>query len=253
MKLSARIKALPPTIWWLALLMLAALAVRLVHWHVYPMESRDGIYYVQFLQHWFEAGNDGLPAFGRMPPPLFCYLGRALMYCHVSAATALLSINMLCGVLTVVPAYLIGRTIYDDGRAGLWFAGFAAVMPPLVAFSCTRIRECLYLFCVFWFVWAWIMTVKHRRERVCALLCGAISVIAMHCRYEAAELFLFALGSLPIAGLFPNWRWRRCGVIALCVLFGAVVTVSVMRLLPGMPDIFQIFYSQLRVRCPSVF
>ena len=171
------------------------------------------------------------------------------MYCRMSAATALLSINMLCGVLMVVPAYLIGKTVYDDRKAGLWFAGFTAVMPPLVVFSCSRIREGLYLFFVFWIVWAWIMVEKRRRERVCAMLCGALSVAAVYCRYEAVELLVFAFVSLPIIGLFPKWQWRRAGWILLSFVCGTAAAVMALGLLPGLPSIVQIFYSRIYGIC----
>ena len=116
----------------LPLLMLGALAVRLIYLAEAPMETRDGISYVNFTQQWFEMGQAAIPSFDRVPPPLFCYLGKTLMFSGIDAATALLIINMTCGVLLLIPAYLIGKNIYNDPGAGLWFAGFAAVMPPLV-------------------------------------------------------------------------------------------------------------------------
>lgn len=239
-----------PASWcFVVLIALAALAIRLIHLYVCPMEDRDGIEYLNLTQRWFEQGAAALPSFGRMKPPLFCYLGRALMYCRMSAATAMLSINMFCGVLMVVPAYLIGKTVYDDRKAGLWFAGFTAVMPPLVVFSCSRIREGLYLFFVFWFVWAWLMVIKRRWERGCAMLCGALSIAATYCRYEAVELLVFAFISLPIVGLFSNWQWRRAGWILLSVAGGIVIAVTVFWLLPGLPSIVRIFYSRIYGIC----
>ena len=228
---------------------LAALAIRLAHLYVCPMEKRDGIGYTFFTQQWFEQGDAALPSFGQMKPPLFCYLGRALMYCRMSAAAALLTINMVCGVLMVVPAYLIGNAIYDDRKAGLWFAGFTAVMPPLVHFSCFRLREGLYLFFVFWIVWAWIMVIKRRRENFCAALCGALSVAAIYCRYEAAELLVFAFVSLPIIGLFPNWQWRRAAWIWASVTCGIIAAMVMFWSLPGLPNIVQIFYNRIYGIC----
>lgn len=230
-------------------IMLAALAIRLVHLYVCPMEDRDGIEYINFTQRWFEQGDAALPSFGNMKPPLFCYLGRTLMYFHASAETSLLVINMFCGVLMVVPAFLIGRTIYNDHKAGLWFAGLTAVMPPLVVFSCTRIREGLYLFFVFWFIWAWIMVVKRCREKFCATLCGVLSIFAVYCRYEAVELVVFAFLSLPIIGLFPNRQWRKTAWIWLCGTCGMIAAAAVLWLLPGLPSIIQIFHSRIYGIC----
>ena len=171
------------------------------------------------------------------------------MYCRMSAATALLTINMLCGVLMVIPAYLVANTIYNDRKAGLCFACVTAVMPPLVVFSCSRLREGLYLYLVFWFAWAWIMVVKHHRERYCAALCGALSVAAIYCRYEAVELLVFAFFSLPLLGLFPKWQWRRAAWIGSSVTCGIIAAVVILWLLPGLPGIIPIFYNRIYGIC----
>ena len=226
-----------------------ALAVRLIHLYGSPMETRDGIAYVNFTQQWFEQGSAALPSFGRMKPPLFCYLGKTLMFLHLSAATALLAINLACGVLMLIPAYWMGRTLYDDREAGLWFAGVTAVMPPLVAMSCTRERECMYLFLMFWIVLLWIWVIKRHREKLCAVLSGGVSVLAVYCRYEALELLLFSVAALPIIGLFPRWRWRRAAILLGAVLLGIAIGGLLMLVLPGMPNIWQIFYSRVYGQC----
>ena len=230
-------------------LIVFALALRLIHLYGSPMETRDGIGYINFTRQWFEQGGAALPSFGRMKPPLLCYLGKTLMYCRLSAAAALLTINLTCGVLMLLPAYLIGRTLYDDAEAGLWMAGFTAVMPPLVSMSCTRERECVYLFLMFWIVWLWIMTIKHRRERACAAISGVLAVIAVYCRYEAVELLMFTVAALPISALFPRWQWRRAGGVLLWAWAGVAVGALLMLALPGMPDIWQIFYSRIYGQC----
>ncbi|MCI5779189.1 MAG: glycosyltransferase family 39 protein [Lentisphaeria bacterium] len=234
----------------LPLLMLGALAVRLIYLAEAPMETRDGISYVNFTRQWFEMGQAAIPSFDRVPPPLFCYLGRGMMFLGLSAATALLTINMTCGVLLLIPAYLIGKSIYDDRSAGFRFAGFAAVMPPLVEFSCIRLRESLYLFLVFWVVSLWIMAIRSRRRgEWFAALCGALAVIAIYCRYEALELLAFVVLSLPVIGLFPHWQWRRAAVIALFVAGGVIVAAALMHVLPGMPDVLRVFYNRIYAQC----
>ena len=233
----------------LALIAIAALAVRLIHLYGSPMETRDGIGYINFTRQWFEGGSAALPSFGRMKPPLLCYLGKMLMYCRLSAATALLTLNLACGVLMVIPAYLIGHTLYDDREAGLWLAGISAVMPPLVSMSCTRERECLYLFLMFWIVWSWIMAMKRRRESFFAALSGILSVLAVYCRYEAVEFLLFSAVALPVAGMFPHWQWKRAGRLLLSVGSGSLAMALLLAVLPGMPDIWQIFYNRIYGIC----
>ena len=233
----------------LGLLMVLALAVRLVYLHLNPLVSRDGIHYILFTREWFAHGSAALPSFARMPPPLFCYLGRALMYLGIDAACGLGIINMFFGVATLIPAYLIGRTLYDDRKAGLWLAAFAAVAPPLVTFSCLKERECLYVFMLFWVVWLWTMVVREKQQMRSATGCGAAVIIAMYCRYEAIELLPFAILGLPLSVLIPSRQWKRSLQVLGCAAGGAVCALVVMLLLPGMPNIIRIFYNQFYAQC----
>ena len=233
---------------WLFLLALAV-ACRIIFLIGNPIEPRDGISYVEFTQRWFELGEDGLPTMLQMAPPLFCYLGRSLMYCNLSASTALLAINFSCGVLLLIPAFLIGKNLYRSNSAGWWLAGFTAVMPPLVEFSCIRLREGLYLFFIFWLAYCWIMAVKQEKQAVYTALCGAFSLLAVYCRYEALELVVFTVCSLPFCALFPRWQWRRMWWSILWVWCGVILAALIVGNLPGMPDIWKIFYNRIYMQC----
>ena len=248
-KIRDKLRALPD---WsiLGLLMLFALVVRLVYLYLNPMETRDGIYYIRFTQGWFERGAAALPSFARMPPPLYCYMGKMLMYLGLGASQALLLINLFFGVATLVPAYFVGKTIYDDRKAGLWFASFTAVLPPLVTYSCTRTRECIYLFFLFWIAALWIIAIRTKwRPWLCSALCGAMVSIAMHCRYEAFELLPFVVIGLPASVLIPSRQWKKSLLVLSGAITGVLIALAVMMLLPGMPNIVRIFYNQVYAQC----
>ena len=231
------------------LIITAAMILRVVYAVLHPIETRDGIWYINFTQKWFEAGDAALPVYETMSPPLYCYLGKNLMYCGLSAAEALLYINMICGILLLIPAYLIGRYIYNDRNAGLWFAAFAAVMPPLVEYSCVRLREGLYLFLLFWIVCLWIMALKRINWKLNAFIGGCLCIPALYCRYEAWEMFPFMLLGLPLVMLFPNWKWKEALGSAGFVLLGIVVAGVIFYFLPGMPNIFNILFNRIFAQC----
>ncbi|MBR2344687.1 MAG: hypothetical protein IKA71_02745 [Lentisphaeria bacterium] len=233
----------------LFIIVIIAVILRMVYLIQSPIETRDGIAYINFTHKWFELGQAALPAHETVPPPLYCYLGKSLMYCGLSAANALLYINMISGILLLIPAYLIGRYIYNDRNAGLWFAAFAAVMPPLVEYSCVRLREGLYLFLLFWIVCLWIMTLKRVLWKLNAFIIGALCIPALYCRYEAVEFLPFVLVGLPLAMLFPNWQWKNAFVTAVLISSGVIVCGMLFYILPGMPDIFNIFYNRIFAQC----
>ena len=204
--------------------MAGALAVRLFYCWSHPMETRDGIGYIQFTQRWFEEGTAALPAFLQTQPPLFCYLSRALMFTGLSAEAATQLVNLSAGTLLLIPVYFAGKLLFNDKRAGLWLGALSAVMPTLVKYSCERLREGLYFFFAFWVICFWLHAVKQSRPMQNAFLCGLCAVLSLLCRYEALEAgFVFVLGAL--------------------------LGVAVIRLLPGMPDILTIFVNRIWSQC----
>lgn len=213
------------------------------------METRDGIGYILFTQQWFEEGGAALPDFLQTQPPLFCYLSRALMFTGLSAAAATQLINLTAGTLLLIPVYLTGKTLFDDKHAGLWLGTFAAVMPPLVKYSCERLREGLYFFFAFWIICVWLYAVKQIRPALNAFLCGMLAVLSLLCRYEALELLVFCGITLPAAAFFPHFAWKKALKTGSMFALGALLGIIAIRLLPGMPDIFTIFMNRIWSQC----
>jgi membrane protein len=229
--------------------MAGALAVRLFYCWSHPMETRDGIGYIQFTQRWFEEGTAALPAFLQTQPPLFCYLSRALMFIGLSAEAATQLVNLSAGTLLLIPVYFAGKLLFNDKRAGLWLGALSAVMPTLVKYSCERLREGLYFFFAFWVICFWLHAVKQSRPMQNAFLCGLCAVLSLLCRYEALELLVFCGIGLPAAIFFPDRAWKNALKAGFVFVLGALLGVAVIRLLPGMPDILTIFVNRIWSQC----
>lgn len=247
-KIRDKLRALPD---WavLVLLMLFALTVRLFYVYGHPLEARDGIYYIQFTQEWFTHGAAALPDHLSIKPPLYCYLARALMYLGVSASGATLCVNLAAGTLLMIPVYLSGRALWKERSAAVWLCALAAVTPLFVKYSCLRLREGLYIFLAFSTVCAWLLALKKIHMLRASAACAFLAVLNLCCRYEAAELLICAALTLPIAALFPGWRWKLAGKTALAFLIGAAIGAAVIVALPGMPNMLAIYFTRIYMQC----
>ena len=237
----------------LALLMLFALAVRLIYLWGHPLESRDGIGYIRFVQDWYERGAAALPDFLSTKPPLFCYLSRSLMYLGVDVQSATLAVSLAAGVLVLIPIYISGRALWKERAAAVWLCALASVLPVFVRYSCLRLREGLYLLSTFSVVCAWILAMKRIHMFRSAAVCGFLAVIALLCRYEAAELLFCGALTLPFAALFPGWRWKAAGRMVLAYGAGVVFGIALILMLPGMPNMWAIYFNRVWSHCLGTF
>ena len=251
-KIRDKLRALPD---WavLALLMFFALGVRLVYLYLHPLETRDGIYYIRFTQEWFEHGAAALPHHLSIQPPLYCYLSRALMFAGLDAAAATLAVNLTAGILLLIPVYVSGKVLWKkrDVAAGLCLC--AAVLPMLVAYSCMRLREGLYLFFVFSSLCAWFLSLRKVHMLRSSAACGFLAVLNILCRYEAWELLAICALTLPVAALFPGWRWKDALKTSAAYFGGIAAGVTTIMLLPGMPNIIFIYFNRIYLQCLGTF
>ncbi|MCQ2377696.1 MAG: glycosyltransferase family 39 protein [Victivallaceae bacterium] len=228
--------------------MLGALALRLTYLALHPLETRDGIGYVRFIEKLHAEGAAAFPDLLQTQPPLFVWLSWKLTDCGLDAATAAVSVNIAAGVLLLIPVYFAGKRLFGEVKYGFMSSGIAAVMPLLVRFSCERLRESLYLLCAAIVLCCWLYAVT----RVCAkrnfFFCGLFGVVAVFCRYEGLELLLLGAFALPSA-LLAKPRLKNFFFALLAFSVGVFVGYFVMRSLPGMPDIFVIFYNRVKIFC----
>ena len=240
------------TIKHLATLVTAALVVRIGYLWTHPMESRDGIHYINFVREWFWKGDDAIPDFTRVPPPLYCYTSRSLMYCGLSAESATLLVSMASGILLFIPLYFAGK-IFWGRRGAFWCGILGTVFPPLVRFSCERLREGIYYFFVFSAFTFFLYAVKKIRPQINSAVCGAMCAFALYCRYEAFELFIMAPAGIAICSFFPGKSIKAALLNLLCFAGIAFLTLLVLNNLPGMPDILTIFWNRIYLQCLGTF
>lgn len=216
----------------------AALLLRLLALLGNPILPRDGIEYLGFCERWFEEGDAFLDASVRSRPLLFQYLVVALMRCGLSSEAAGVGLNVVAGSLLAVPFLLAGRALFQSEIAGLCAAVLAAVLPPLVEFSISPMRDCLYLFFA---IWAWFGVIQALRtgKPLWATLVGAAALFALQCRFEAFELILFGGIGLGVCLGVLRKSWRSGACALLLFLSGAAAAGVFLESLPGYPSVLK--------------
>ena len=229
--------------------MLVGFAARWIYICTHPMESRDGITYIEFIRDWYARGDAAIPDFLQTQPPLFCYLSRALMFCGLSAEAGSLTVNFVAGILLIIPVYFSGKLLFGGKKPGLFLALLAAVMPVLVKYSCVRLREGLYFFFLFTTLNFLLHVLWGKKELICAFLCGLFATTALLVRYEALEMLVFCGAGIFLCRFFPKPEWKKILFVLLLFLAGIAAGIAVIKLLPGMPDITAIFINRIKVQC----
>ncbi|MCQ2379555.1 MAG: acyltransferase family protein [Victivallaceae bacterium] len=228
--------------------MIAALAgaVRWFYAIHNPVESTDGITYMQMLRQSLTAGSD-VSAIGR--PSLYFYLTRLLYDAGMSVENAALAINLVAGSLLVIPVYLAGRALWRRHFPGLAAALFCAVMPKLVKYSCVRLRDGLYLFFVGWTIAFWSLAVRSERRwtgSAFSFLCGFAMAAGCMCRYEMLEFLPWVSLTLPVVALLARRDWRGMLLYPVAALSGFVFGIAGFSLLPGMPPVWHSYLDRLQ-------
>ena len=231
---------------------LAALAVRIGYLSLHPMESRDGILYTNFVRQWFLLGDAAIPDYTRIPPPLYCYTSRLLMYFGITAEIATILVSMVSGVLLFIPLYFAGR-IFWGRRGAFWCGILGTVFPPLVRFSCSRLREGVYYLFVFSAFAFFFYAAKRIRPALNYALCGAMCVLAIFSRYEAFELLLVVPAGIMLCSFFSEKSLKSTLVNLLSFGAAVVLTSLLLNYLPGMPDIITIFWNRIYLQCLGTF
>lgn len=232
---------------WLTPILFGGGGVRLLYLWLHPMVTRDGITYINFCQNWFEQGNEALPSFLQTQPALLFYLGKLLMHWGIPAESSLLLINLVAGILLLIPVYMIGRLIFQaHPENALWLTGFAAVMPKLVEYSCSQLRESLY-FLFFALVFCfWGYAVQRIYLKWNAFFCGLSILCAMQCRYESLELLIFCFATLPLI-LWKKHNFRTALIGITFISIGIVMGITFFRCLPDMPDFWIIYRNRIGI------
>lgn len=230
----------------LGLILAGALILRLLALAGRPIIPRDGVFYLEFCEQWFAEGDPFVNAMRRKPPLLSLYLAVALMHCGLTAENALIGLNLAAGTCFLIPVYLIARILFRDAAAGLAAAALAAVLPPLVEFSISPMRDILQLFFAAWALFGTLCALrKGSASPWGAFLSGASCVAAMQCRFEAFEL-LVLFGLFLFFGRSQNREGGGRPFLRLGLFFaGIAVAATLFEIAPGYPSIVAIYVERL--------
>lgn len=234
--------------WWLLLIIIGALALRINYANTHPLETRDGIQYMEFCREWFEKADAALPYEMQGKPLLYQYTVRSLMFLNISVEEAALGLNLFVGALLLLPVYFSGKVLFEDSKAALGIVLLAAVMPPLVEYSAVRLRETFYFFFTAWSICFWLFSINGSKHRqIWTAFCGAAVCLATMCRFEGGELAIFCGVSLPVSEFFRRSGWMRSIFAGGLFAGGFAICALLLFLLPGMPNFILIYLQQFRV------
>ena len=236
-------------LFWLALIIILAIALRLFFLVSHPLETRDGLSYIEQTRQLFVDGEmQKQDPYLQAPPVMYCYFSKSLMHLGLTAEQSTLLVNFLAGIMLLIPIWLSGKVLFNgDKREALFLTLLAAVFPKLVKYSCERLREGLFLFFSAWtFYLLFYVMLRRKNTGVAAVFCGMSALLAMTCRYEALELVFFCFGSITI-GVFMNEKKVLPPIkCALLFLFGLVIGFTFLNILPGFPNLIPTYLGRLR-------
>lgn len=192
----------------LALLILAALAIRVLAALTRPMIQLDETAYVRMAENL--AGGKGLlditgltaTHFSPLLPLLIAGVATIVRN-YVLAAYIVVTVF---GSLILLPVYLLGKELVSE-RVGLAAAALMAVTPLFVDYSSRIYSESVYIF----FLVLAIVFGRHML-RGCRIPCGTLSGAALGMAYLAnpsAVFYLVALVALAVIVAFVRGIWRQ--------------------------------------------
>ncbi|MDO8555705.1 MAG: glycosyltransferase family 39 protein [Nanoarchaeota archaeon] len=208
------------TRYWLLLLVVVALGIRLLLLSTQHTVEIDGAYYVRMGQNLF-AGRGLVDIEGHVNTvfmPLYPILiGSVDLLIHDGELSARL-LSILFGVLLIFPVFLLGKDLY--GRiAGLLAAGMVAIYPALAYISTITYTDSLFLFLITSFFVVAFRAAESKKVKY-IVAAAVLIVLSYLCRPEA-------LGFIPFFFVYAAWRqqWSwKCWVGSI-VFFGVLLLV----------------------------
>lgn len=205
---------------------LVALGLRLLTLYAEPVLSRDGGNYVQQALNIQAQRTDHETAF---PPAMATahYFYATYLSSHLFSLDPLelgVSTNIVLGTLLPLLFFGITHLLWGKNELSLACAALAAVHPDLVAYSIEVQREIPYIFFAGCFFLSCILLSQHKKWYWSAVM-GATVSLSFVCRYEGAELFLFAL--MPFGIMLLKKQTPRSRTI---LYFGTYIIFTVFTL-----------------------
>lgn len=175
----------------LALLVLAAFAVRLYFLQFYEVISADGISYITIAKQ-FITGK-GLSAASHYPPfyPILVGLASTLFK---DFETAGLAVSIVMGSLVVIPVYLLGTEFFDK-RTGLAAAVLTLTWPTIRYWSTAVMSQATYITLLLFGVY-FLYRAYRRNSSIFSILAGVSFACAHLSRSEGVLVFFAGLAVL---------------------------------------------------------
>jgi len=203
----------------LALLMLAALLVRILAVLTRPMIQLDETAYVRMAEN-LAAGNGLFEITGVNSThfsPLLPLLTAGVAFIVRNYVIAAYIVVVVFGCLMLLPAYLLGKELANE-KIGLMTAALLAVSPIFVDYSSRIYTESVYIFFLLLAV-----VFGHHMLKGCRIPCGTLAGAALGMAYLAnpsAVFYLVALVVLAVIVAFIRGTWRRMAkALAVFLLF----------------------------------
>lgn len=184
-------------------LVLLALAVRLWAWHYQVIVSVDGTTYIRLARYLF-----GGPFIDTQQPPGFPFLiGLANLLWRGDGVNAAKSVDLVCGVLVMIPFYVLAKDLVGRFPAILTGALFA-LTPLAIRYSVTTMSESPYVLL--------LVTAACLAYRKRDFAAGGLTGLAFLVRPEGLVM-------APALGLARGMKPRAWALIAAgALVFGAV-------------------------------
>lgn len=186
----------------------------------------DGLLYVTWIEKICELGFKG--AFTNAYPfnlfPLFCALLYKAGHGLFTYETAALTINFICGLLSLIPPYLLARRIF--GKMPALVTGFYVAWHPIFTeVSCQVLREapaiCLGLWALYFMITALESSDPEEWSYKKLALSAALILLALMIRLEMLALLFAGFAAVSLS----HWRKGadnklgvRVKILASCAL-----------------------------------
>ena len=167
----------------------------------------DGLLYVTWIEKICELGFKG--AFTNAYPfnlfPLFCALLYKAGHGLFTYETAALTINFICGLLSLIPPYLLARRIF--GKMPALVTGFYVAWHPIFTeVSCQVLREapaiCLGLWALYFMITALESSDPEEWSYKKLALSAALILLALMIRLEMLALLFAGFAAVSLS----HWR-----------------------------------------------
>ena len=139
------------------------------------------------------------------------------------------SFSVLCGILTVLLVYRLGRLTFRDNMTGIWAAFLAAISPLLIVYS-RETRMYAWLVLVTCFAWECLFRLKEQdngevstARRWGVSIAYTASVVAL---IYSHPLGLLMAGTLGVVSILFRISWKRLAAVYLVVAVGIAPWVA---------------------------